>query len=116
MNDRTAQDILNDRRAAQPPQWGQPGYAPPAPQAPYYYRTSGMAIASLILGLLWLGGFGSLLAVIFGHCAEGEIRRSNGTVAGKGMAMAGLILGYLGIAFILLIIIAIASSAASTGY
>jgi hypothetical protein len=60
-------------------------------------RTSGLAVASLVLGLLgWnlLPVLGSLLAVVFGHSAMKEIRRSNGVVSGSGMATAGLVMGY----------------------
>ncbi len=62
-----------------------PGY-PPATQ-----QTSGMAIASLVLSILGIG----LLGVIFGHMALGEIKRSNGVIGGHGLAMAGLIIGYI---------------------
>jgi len=65
-------------------------------------RTSGMAIASLVLGLVWICGLGSLLAVIFGHAALSEIERGRGQVMGRGMAIAGLILGYLGLLLLLL--------------
>jgi hypothetical protein len=65
-------------------------------------RTSGMAIASLVLGLVWICGLGSLLAVIFGHVALSEIERGRGQVLGRGMAIAGLILGYLGLLLLLL--------------
>jgi hypothetical protein len=61
-------------------------------------RTSGLAVASLVLGLLWLCGLGSLLATIFGAVALSQISRSNGTITGKGLALAGLILGILGLA------------------
>ncbi|HLY30070.1 MAG TPA: DUF4190 domain-containing protein [Ktedonobacterales bacterium] len=64
--------------------------------------TSGWAIASLICSILgWIGlvGIGSLLGVIFGHVALGEIKNSNGRVEGHGLAMAGLILGYIALAF-----------------
>ncbi len=106
MNDvipeRTAQQILAERRSTQPP------LAPPAPAA---YRTSGMAVASLVLGVLWLGWVGSLLAVIFGHAARGEIRRSGGTIGGKGMATVGVVLGWLAfVAVPLLVMVAVASS------
>ncbi len=59
--------------------------------------TSGMAIASLVLGLLWLCGIGSLLATVFGVMALSRISRSNGAISGKGLAFAGLILGILGL-------------------
>ena len=67
------------------------------PHHAYVPHTSGLAIASLVLGLLWLCGIGSLLATIFGAVAINQISRSNGTVTGKGMAIAGLILGILGL-------------------
>lgn len=83
---------------------------PPAPSSapnwaranpPVVPRTSGMAVASLVLGLLGLCGIGSLLAVIFGHQALSQIDASNGMVTGRGMAIAGLVLGYLGLAAVL---------------
>ena len=61
--------------------------------------TSGAAIASLILGILgFCGGLTSLPAVICGHLGLARIKRSNGTMGGGGMAVAGLILGYLALA------------------
>ncbi len=79
-----------------------PNWARANPSVPP--RTSGLAVASLVLGLLgWpLCGIGSLLAVIFGHQALSQIDASNGMVTGRGMAIAGLVLGYLGLAAILL--------------
>jgi type IV pilus assembly protein PilA len=66
--------------------------------------TSGKAIASLVCGIL---GFflGSIAAVILGHMAHSEIRKSAGRLGGAGIATAGLVLGYLGIAIIPLILI-----------
>jgi hypothetical protein len=60
-------------------------------------RTSGFAIASLVLSLVWLGGLGSILAVVFGSKAKQHIRRSPGYLGGDGMATAGIVLGILGI-------------------
>lgn len=57
--------------------------------------TSGLAITSLVSSLLWCCGLGSLLAVIFGHSSMGAIRRGERT--GHGLAVAGLVLGYLGL-------------------
>ena len=61
-------------------------------------RTSGTSVASLVFGVLtwtFLPFIGALVAVICGHVARGEIRRSSpGTVEGDGLAIAGLILGY----------------------
>jgi hypothetical protein len=71
--------------------------------------TNGLAVASLVLGIVWLSGLGSLLAVIFGHVASRQIRRTG--QRGKGLATAGLILGYLGLAVIATAAIVIALSA-----
>jgi hypothetical protein len=63
-------------------------------------RTNGYAIASLVLGIAGLFVFPvipSILAIVFGHKARDEIRRSPG-MTGDGLALAGLILGWLAIA------------------
>jgi Domain of unknown function (DUF4190) len=73
-----------------PPYPYAPGYPPPAP------RTNALSVASLVLGIVWLGGLGSLLAVIFGHIGLGQVKRSRGTQTGTGLALAGTILGYVG--------------------
>lgn len=67
--------------------------------------TSGFAVAALVFGLVWLGGAGALLAVVFGHMAKRDIRESNGSVSGSGMATAGLVLGYVGIAVLVLMVV-----------
>ncbi len=54
--------------------------------------TNGMAIASLVLGLT-SGAITGLPAVITGHIARAQIRRTG--QAGDGMAIAGLIMGYI---------------------
>jgi hypothetical protein len=61
--------------------------------------TSGLAVASLVLGVIGLVGgcctFGipSLLAVILGHVGLADTKR--GVKEGNGMAIAGLIMGYV---------------------
>lgn len=60
-------------------------------------RTNGLAIASMVLGILWVYWIGSILAVIFGHRAIRQIDHSGGLEGGRGMATAGLVLGYIGI-------------------
>jgi Domain of unknown function (DUF4190) len=64
-------------------------------------RTPPVAICSLILAVLsftcgWL--FTAIPAVICGHVARAKIRRSGDTLGGKGIATAGLILGYIALA------------------
>lgn len=60
-------------------------------------QTSTLAVVSLVSGILgWflLPWIGSLVAIVTGHLARGEIRRSPGALDGDGMAVAGLVLGY----------------------
>jgi hypothetical protein len=62
-------------------------------------RTSGYAIASLVLGVTGLFVFPivlSLLAVIFAGKAREEMRANPG-VSGEGLATAGLVLGWVGL-------------------
>jgi len=67
------------------------------------------ALVSLIAGIAsWImfPVIGSIIAVVAGHMARNEIRASNGQVGGSGMALAGLILGYLQIALLILAVCA----------
>lgn len=89
-----------------PPQPAPPGppmqQGPPG-QPPAYYRapTNGMAITSMVLGILgcigliWL--ISPILALVFGYIAKGQIDRSEGRQEGRGMAIAGIVLGWVGI-------------------
>jgi hypothetical protein len=103
-----------------PPPSAYPGYAP-MPQ-----KTSGMAVASLVLSLLGLAPLplvGSVLGVIFGHMGLGEIKRSGGTLDGQGLAVAGLVIGYIslglaliGICFFALIVLIALGNAGTTSF
>ncbi|HZD92861.1 MAG TPA: DUF4190 domain-containing protein, partial [Candidatus Sulfotelmatobacter sp.] len=83
---------------------GQPYQQPPYGQGA---KTDGQAVASLVLGIasifLCLGILAGIPAIIFGHLSWSRIRRSMGRLKGEGMAMAGLILGYISIPSILII-------------
>jgi hypothetical protein len=69
--------------------------------------TNGFAIASLVLGILgWVPcGIGSVLAIVFGFIARSQIRASGGRQGGDGLAIAGLILGFLGVAGTILLFV-----------
>jgi hypothetical protein len=71
-----------------------------------------MAIAALVLAIVGLPfcGIPSIAAVVFGHVAIYQINRSDGAEQGKGLAIAGLAIGYLVIAGFAWIIIAAAVS------
>jgi type IV pilus assembly protein PilA len=88
---------------------GSPAYRAPLP-AGFVAPTSGKAIASLITGIFFFFLPASIAAVILGHISLSEIRKSAGRLRGQGMAAAGLVLGYVGMAAIpfILIIAAIA--------
>ena len=63
--------------------------------------TNSMALVSLISGITgWtiLPFLGAIVAIITGHIAKNEIKKSGGTVAGDGLATAGLIMGYINVA------------------
>jgi hypothetical protein len=72
--------------------------------------TSTTAIISLVCGILgWtlLPFLGSIVAIVTGHMARAEIRRSNGTIDGDGLAIGGLVLGWLSVALGILSILAV---------
>lgn len=61
-------------------------------------RNNQFALASLVLSISWVFFIGSILGVIFGHLAMQQIKESEGREIGRGNAMIGLIVGYIGIA------------------
>jgi hypothetical protein len=50
----------------------------------------------MVLGIVWVYWVGSVLAVIFAHIALRQMR-ANPTIRGRGMAIAGMVLGYVGL-------------------
>ncbi|MFI4969379.1 MAG: DUF4190 domain-containing protein [Lysobacterales bacterium] len=72
-------------------------------------RTSTLAVVSVIFGILcWIGlpFIGAIVAVICGHSARSEIRRAPpGTIEGDGMALTGLILGWLHLLLFILAVV-----------
>ncbi|SRR5579875_3619139 len=65
-------------------------------------QTSGFAIASLVLGICWLYWVGSILALIFGYTAKKQMRQRPGLLKGEGMATAGIVLGWIGVATLII--------------
>lgn len=82
---------------------GAAGALPPLPGSS---GTSGKAIASLICGILFFFLPSAIIAVIMGHLSLSDIKRSAGRLGGRGMAIAGLVLGYLGLGVLPILIIA----------
>lgn len=78
----------------QPMGYQQAGYVPQV------IPNSSQAVISLIAGIVtWILPFipfiPALVAVIFGHNARREIRQSGGRLSGDGLALIGMVLGYL---------------------
>ena len=93
-----------------PPHYG-PAYGqPPYPPQPYGYgyppprRTNGLAIASMVLGIIWVYWIGSILALVFGYVARKQIRQRG--ESGDGMAIAGIVLGWVSVGLGLLVVVA----------
>lgn len=87
-------------------------------------RTSSLAVVSFIFAILayvCLPFIGALVAIVCGHSARAEIRRAPpGALDGDGLALAGLILGWIqvamGVAVLAFILLAIAGAIAFSGF
>jgi Domain of unknown function (DUF4190) len=87
-----------------------PAPTPVAPGYPMYQPpNNGMAVASMVLGILGLIGLiwviSPILALVFGYVSKGQIDRSGGRQGGRGFAIAGIVMGWVGIAFSILAIV-----------
>jgi peptidyl-prolyl cis-trans isomerase B (cyclophilin B) len=93
--------------AAQP---AAPAYAPAAPGA----KWNVLAIVSLVTSLLWI----SLVGIITGHIALSQIKKTG--EQGHGVALAGTIIGYVGLLGGIIVgifwIVLFAAAAASGSY
>ena len=85
--------------------WGFPGAGgQPAAAGP---RTSGLAVASLVTGLFfWCFLVPGIVAIVLWHVALEQIDRSGGAVTGRGMGVAGIVLGWIGIGLLGLAVVA----------
>jgi|ERR1019366_1079821 hypothetical protein len=97
-----------------PPPPPPPAFGAPGPQT----RNNGQAVASLVCGIAsfpvllfcFLGFIPAILAVVFGFTSKRQIRQSGGVQGGNGMATAGIVLGFVCIAFSIILVIVVASS------
>ncbi|HYU60337.1 MAG TPA: DUF4190 domain-containing protein [Solirubrobacterales bacterium] len=95
---------------APPPGYGQPGSYQSRP------GTNGLAVASMVLGIaqIFICIIGGILALVFGYISRRQIDQSGGTQGGRGFAITGIILGWvgigLGVVYIVVIIIVAATS------
>lgn len=92
-------------------QYGPPGHVP-APAPPTNVMTV-WSLVSSILGITLLPGLGSVAGIVLGHIAMSQLKRTG--ESGRGLAIAGLVVGYSGIVIIGLIVAAILYAAAGLG-
>jgi hypothetical protein len=109
--DQIVADVVPPPPPAPPAAPVAPPYAYPQPYAAYppAPTTNGLAVASLVAAFFWVIWFGSFLAVIFGHIALSQIKQSGGRQTGSGLAVAGLVLGYIELSFLALWVLVIAA-------
>lgn len=86
--------------AAPGPGGGAAAVGPEGAPVEYHGQMSNLALYSLVLGFIPL--IGSIAAIICGHKALGDIDSSDGEMEGRNLALGGLILGYGGLALLLL--------------
>ncbi|TYQ14914.1 UNVERIFIED_CONTAM: uncharacterized protein DUF4190 [Acetivibrio alkalicellulosi] len=76
-------------------------------------KTNGLAIASLVLGILgilllccfYIGVIPGIIAIVLSFLAKSKIRESDGTETGNGLATAGLIMGIATIALAIVFLV-----------
>jgi uncharacterized protein DUF4190 len=84
-----------------------PGYYYPWMYAPTAPRLGTWALVSMICGAVSIATLQSvlaILAVIFGFIGLNEIKKSQGTVEGRGFAIAGIVTGFISIGLTILLI------------
>ena len=77
-------------------------------------QNSNKALASLICGVILCFAPASIAAVILGHLALSDIKRSAGRISGQGMAVAGLVMGYVGVSLTAIFALAVVFSVRNT--
>ena len=75
--------------------------------APAKPRTNVLAVVGLVLGIFWIWWIGSFLALALGYLARHQIRASHGAQRGRRIAIASIVVEWIGVASIILTILAI---------
>jgi len=92
-----------------------PGYWPPQQQQGYVpvTKTNGLAIASLVLGIVWIAWLGSLAGLVLGLVALRQIKHNH--QRGRGIAIAGVVLSGLWLALLIVTVIIASVATRSPG-
>jgi hypothetical protein len=77
-------------------------------------ETNGLAIASLFVGIIWLFGVGSLVAIALGYLGLKQIEASAGHQSGRAIAIAGIVIGVIGLASLGILVAFLISSSNDT--
>jgi len=90
------------------------GAADGAPSGEEAGETNGFAIASLFVGIIWLFGVGSIVAIVLGYAGLKQIDASGGHQSGRAIAIAGIVIGVIGLASLGILIGFVVSSSSNT--
>lgn len=98
-----------------PPGYGY-GYA--SPMTPV--KTNGFAIASLVCSCagIFFFGLAAILGIVFGFVARSQIAASQGQERGRGLATAGIIVGFvlLAVGILLIVTLVVTGGSATTSF
>lgn len=92
-------------QAEQQPAWSLPPPGSAGPVGSYRAPTNGLAVGSLIASIVGLvttclcgiGVIGAIIGVVMGPMARNQIRQSGGQQTGDGLALGGIIVGWIAI-------------------
>lgn len=84
------------------------------PSYAHTQRTNRTAIWSLILSIVWLGGLGSLAGILLGFSARRRIAETG--QRGAGLALAGIVVGVVTLAFAIAYWVFVAQHVGGTGH
>lgn len=111
---------MDQNQQSEPPQGQYPVPVPPQFPQPYaaQAKTNGLCIASLVTALAplvinwipvvqWFGLLSSIAAIILGAMGIKKVKESNGAETGKGLAVAGIIIGLVDIFLFIIVVVVI---------
>jgi len=81
---------------------------PPAYAARPAGSTNGLAIGALVASVAGLlCGIGLIVGLVLGYIAKNQIDQSGGTQQGRGLAVAAIIIGWIGVAITVIVVLAV---------
>jgi len=90
-------------RGYEPPTSPLDALAPVSPAVPQ--KTNAFAVVSFSMGIIWYFWIGSIMALIFGYIAKSQIDALPGQQKGRGFAIAGIVLGWVGVGILAVVIV-----------